>query len=59
MPMIQQARAATKMKYAWDVSAEKDFSDGQLKAIDQISEIISGGGNISELKKKIKFVAMI
>ena len=50
--MMQQA----KMKYAWDITCEKEFSANQLKTIDQISEMISKGGNVLELKKKMRIV---
>jgi len=53
--MMQQ----TKMKYAWDITCEKDFSDKQLKTINQISEMISNGGNITELKKKLRLVSLL
>jgi hypothetical protein len=49
--MMQQ----TKMKYAWDITCEREFSDSQLKTIDQISEMISKGGNVAELKQKMRF----
>lgn len=48
----------TKMKYAWDIAAEHDFSQKQLSTINQISEIISRGGNVAELKKKMRFIAI-
>jgi len=55
--MMQQARTAeAKMKYAWDITAEQDLTAAQLKAANQISEIISHGGTIGELKQKIRLV---
>ncbi|HLC39670.1 MAG TPA: hypothetical protein VJJ76_02200 [archaeon] len=57
--MQQTKMNGTKMKYAWDITAEKEFSEKELTTINQISEMLSGGGNIAELKKKMKFIAMV
>jgi len=53
--MMQQA----KMKYAWDITCEREFSDRQLKTIDQISEMISNGGSVNDLKKKMRFAKIL
>jgi hypothetical protein len=53
--MIQQAR----MKYAWDITSEREFSERELSAINKISDTISNGGSVIELKKKMRFVEVL
>jgi hypothetical protein len=47
------------MKYAWDITTERDFSTRQMNTINQISEMISNGGNVAELKKKLRLVSLL
>jgi hypothetical protein len=49
----------TLTKYAWDITAERRFTDRQLELIDEISYTISQGGDISEMKKKLHQLKLI
>jgi len=45
-----------KFKYVWDVGVEKDLNKKQENAINQISGIISNGGNTKLIKKNFKIL---
>lgn len=46
-------------KYAWDISVERTFSSRQLENVDTIARIIAFGGNVKELKVRMKQLALL
>jgi hypothetical protein len=42
-----------QLKYAWDIVIERDLTKTQLKAVNEISQMISFGGEIKEIKQKL------
>lgn len=46
----------TQLKYAWDIVIERNLTKQQLKAVDEVSKMISSGGEIKEIKQKLTII---
>jgi hypothetical protein len=42
-----------QLKYTWDIIIERDLTRQQLRAVNEISQMISSGGEIKEIKQKL------
>lgn len=42
-----------QLKYTWDIVIEKELTKQQLRAVNEISQILSSGGEIKHLKQKL------
>ena len=42
-----------QLKYTWDIVIERNLSASELKTVNEISQMISCGGEIKELKQKL------
>jgi len=41
-------------KYVWDIVIEKNLTKQQLKAVNEISKILSSGGKISKIRQNVQ-----
>lgn len=46
----------SQLKYAWDIVIERDLTSQQLKAVNEVAKMISFGGEVKEIKQKLKQV---
>jgi len=42
-----------RLKYTWDIVTERNLTVNQLKAIDEVSQMISFGGEVKQIKEKL------
>jgi hypothetical protein len=45
-----------KLKYAWDIVLEKQLTAQELQAVNEISQILSLGGEVKEIKQKLALI---
>jgi len=43
-----------KLKYTWDIVLEKNLTTTQLVAVNEISKIISCGGDVKRIKHQLQ-----
>jgi len=42
-----------QLKYTWDIVIERDLSKQQLKAVNEVAQMLSFGGEVKEIKQKL------
>jgi hypothetical protein len=42
-----------KMKYTWDAGADETLSEGQVKLVGQISDMMTSGFEVKSVKRKL------
>jgi len=50
-----------QMKYAWDIATEFDLTKKQLRTVEEISQMISNGGYVKDIKfrmRQLNFASM-
>lgn len=43
-----------KLKYVWDIVTERELTAKQLVAVNEISKMISSGGEVKEIKQRVQ-----
>jgi len=46
----------TRLKYAWDITTQRDFSARELEAVEEVSRMLSAGCKVKELNGKLKML---
>jgi hypothetical protein len=42
-----------QLKYTWDIVIERDLTKRQLKAVNEVADILSSGGEVKQIKQKL------
>lgn len=42
-----------QLKYTWDIIMERELTKRQLRAVNEVSQMISSGGKVKKIKQKL------
>jgi len=46
-------------KYVWDIAVESKYSKKKRELADQVSQMISGGGEVRDMQKKLQLLHLL